>query len=497
MTKHVYLGVDLGAESGRVMAGLFDGERIAIEELHRFPNGPVSVGGTLRWDVLRLWSEIKKGLSTAAQRFGSSIVSVGVDTWGVDYVLLSKTNEIVGQPYHYRDARTQGMMDEAFKRVSRAEIFTETGLQFLELNTLYQLLAVQKYNPELFSIADCMLMMPDFFHWCLSGVRVCEFTEGTTSQCLHPTRKNWAYDMLKRFDLPTHIFPEVVSPGTPIGALREELTSETGLNRINVVVPAAHDTGSAVAAVPTAQTGRPSWAYISSGTWSLAGVEIDSAILNNAVLELNFTNEGGVDGTYRFLKNIMGLWLVQRCKRDFEKRDRFFSYEELAEMAESAPPFRSIVNPDDWRFLNPPDMTEAIRGFCQETGQSAPDNEGHFVRCALESLALKYNVVLKSIEKLTGIPIEIIHIVGGGSQNKLLNQLTANACNKPVVAGPVEATVLGNLLVQARTSGEIGSLDQIRAVVRASSAMETFEPQSGGDWNEAKERFDKITNRLK
>lgn len=494
MVHHCYLGVDLGAESGRVMAGLFDGSKIVLEELHRFPNGPVAVGGTLRWDVLRLWSEIKTGLA-AAQKYGKNIASVGVDTWGVDYVLLSKNNEIVGQPYHYRDARTRGILDYAFQRVPRADIFAETGLQFLELNTLYQLLAVQKNSPELLSIADCILLMPDFFHWCLSGARVCEFTEATTSQCLHPLKKNWSYDLLKRFDLPTNIFPEVVPPGTKIGTLLESVAGETGLGNIDVVAPAAHDTGSAVAAVPTEKTGQPNWAYISSGTWSLVGVEVNAAILNDTVLQLNFTNEGGVDGTYRFLKNIMGLWLVQRSKRAFEQRGVNLSYDELAKLAEKAKPFRSLVNPDDQRFLNPPDMTEAIAAFCRETGQPAPESEGQFVRCALESLALKYDQVLNSIEKLTDCPIEVIHIVGGGTQNRLLNQLTADACNKPVITGPVEATVLGNLLVQARTAKEIGSLSDIRSIVRASTDMERYEPQNPEGWEEAKVRFSQLLNR--
>jgi len=496
MANQCYLGVDLGAESGRVMAGLFDGKRITVEELHRFPNGPTAIGGTLRWDVLRLWSEIKNGLSVAAQRFGKDIVSVGVDTWGVDYVLLSPHNEIIGQPFHYRDARTRGILDDAFARVPRADIFAETGLQFLELNTLFQLLATQKNTPELLTIADCILLMPDFFHWCLSGSRVCEFTEATTSQCLHPTKKTWAVDLLNRFDLPTHIFPEIVPPGSNLGALLGEVANETGLSQINVVAPASHDTGSAVAAVPTSNTGKPNWAYISSGTWSLVGVEVTTAILSDSAQQLNFTNEGGVDGTYRFLKNIMGLWLGQQSKRAFERQGSHYGYDELTNMAEAEPAFRSLVNPDDQRFLNPADMPNVIREYCRETDQPVPENEGRIVRCALDSLALKYELVLRSIEQMTGCPIEVIHIVGGGSQNRLLNQLTANACNKPVVTGPVEATVLGNVLIQARTAGDIGSLEDIRAVVRASSVMETFEPRASDSWYEAKQRFAKlISNR--
>ncbi|MBN2329315.1 MAG: rhamnulokinase [Candidatus Omnitrophica bacterium] len=492
MSNRCYLGVDLGAESGRVMAGLFDGEKIILEELRRFPNGPVQIGGTLRWDVLGLWSEIKKGLASAAQKYGRDISSVGVDTWGVDYVLLSQNNEIIGQPFHYRDARTRGMMNKAFQRVSREDIFAETGLQFLELNTLYQLLAAQQNTPEIYTVADSLLMMPDFFHWCLSGAKVSEFTEATTSQCLHPTKKNWAYDLLKQFEIPTHIFPEIVPPGAKVGSLLGEIAAETGLGRIDVVAPAAHDTGSAVAAVPTQKTGQPVWAYISSGTWSLVGAEINAANLNKDVLNLNFTNEGGVDDTYRLLKNIMGLWLVQRCKLAFEQRGNCMGYDELIQRAEREPAFRSLLNPDDQRFLNPADMTEAMSGFCRETHQPTPETEGQFIRCALESLALKYNEVIQSVEKLTGFEIEVIHIVGGGTQNQLLNQFTADACNKPVVTGPIEATVLGNVLVQARTSGEIGSLEEIRSVVRASCELQQYEPQNPESWMEAKQRFSQL-----
>ncbi|MBZ0254990.1 rhamnulokinase [bacterium] len=494
MTNKCYLGVDLGAESGRVMAGLFDGKTIRLEEMHRFANGATSIGGTLRWNVLSLWSEIKRGFAVAAERYGDDVISVGVDTWGVDYVLLSKTDEIIGQPFHYRDARTQGMMDYAFSKVPRETIFAETGVQFMELNTLYQLIATRKEHPELLDNADALLMMPDFFHWCLSGERSSEFTEATTSQCFHPTKGEWSYDLLNKFDIPSNIFQTAVAPGTKIGALREDLAEETGLKRINVVAPASHDTGSAVAAVPTQNTGHPNWAYISSGTWSLVGVEVKPAILSDDVLKENFTNEGGVDGTYRLLKNIMGLWLVQQSKRAFERRGENYDYAQLAQLASEAPPFRSIVNPDDARFLNPSDMTEAIQTVCKESGQPEPETPGQFVRCALESLALKYDMVIKTAERLTGQSVEVIHIVGGGTQNQLLNQLTANACSKPVVTGPIEATVLGNLLVQARAAGDIASLQDIRDVVRESSEMVSYEPKHSEAWEQAKERFQSLLN---
>jgi rhamnulokinase len=317
MAQQVYLGVDLGAESGRVIAGLWDGQKMRLEELHRFPNGGVAINDSLRWNTLGLWSEIQTGLTAAAKKFGKSVVSVGVDTWGVDYALLSKSGEVLGLPFHYRDARTRGMLQHAFARVPREEIFAATGLQFMEINTLYQLLALQKNNPELLAAAETLLMMPDFLHYCLSGARVSEFTIATTSQCVNPKQRAWAGDLLGKLSLPTKIFPEIVPPGTRIGQLRASLAERTGLGPIAVVVPAAHDTGSAVAAVPTTNTGQANWAYLSSGTWSLLGVELPDALLSPRVLELNITNEGGVDGTYRLLKNIMGLWLLQQCIRSF------------------------------------------------------------------------------------------------------------------------------------------------------------------------------------
>jgi rhamnulokinase len=476
MSEQVYLGIDLGAESGRVMAGIWNGGAMRVEELHRFPNGPVNVADTLRWDVLRLWTEIQNGLTIAGKRFGNSVVSVGVDTWGVDFVLLTKNGEMLGQPYHYRDVRVAGMFDHAFSIVPRAGIFAQTGLQFMELNTLYQLLALQRSHPELLAAADCLLMMPDFFHWCLCGLRVVEFTNATTSQCLNPIKRDWAFDMLKKFGLPAHIFPKVVPPGTELGVLRESVSQRTGLGRVKVVAPPTHDTASAVAAIPTANTGRSDWAYISSGTWSLMGIETPNAVLSDRVLQLNFTNEGGIDGTFRLLKNINGLWLVQQCKRAFEARGRSFEYAELARLAESETGPHPIIDPDDAHFANPPDMPAAIQAFCRESNQPVPQSEGALVRCALESLAAKYGVVLAGLEELAGNKIDVIHIVGGGSRNPLLNQLAANRCGRRIVAGPVETTALGNVLSQARAAGELKSLADMRQVVRSSSELQVFEP---------------------
>ena len=489
MAENTYLAVDLGAESGRVMAGRFDGKRVSLNQVHRFSNGPVRVGNTLRWNVLGLWSEIQNGLREAGAQFGGSAVSVGVDTWGVDYVLMNRHDEILGQPWHYRDVRTDGMMQKAFQKVSRAEIFAETGLQFMQLNSLYQLLAACDRDPELVAQAERLLLMPDFFHWCLSGSRVVEFTNATTTQMLSARTRTWAADMLRRFQIPVSMLPELIQPGTSLGTLRKDIADSCSLGRIKVVAPATHDTASAVVAIPTLQTGRADWAYISSGTWSLMGVEVQEAILSEQALRRNVTNEGGVDGTWRLLKNIMGLWLVQRCRLAFQQAGKDLDYATLAQMSADAQPFRSLVNPDRPEFLNPADMTQAIAAECRRTGQPVPESEGQFVRCALESLALKYRMVLGWLEELTGVPVTVIHIVGGGSKNELLNQFTADACGRPVFAGPVEATALGNVLIQARTAGELASLSEIRQVVRNSEAIVEYQPKHGDAWNAAWERF--------
>ncbi len=496
MKQQVYLGVDLGAESGRVIAGLWDGKTMQLEELHRFANGGVPIADTLRWNTVGLWSEIQQGLTLAGRKFGKGVTSVGVDTWGVDFALLSKSGELLGQPFHYRDARTNGMFQAAFERVPRQEIFAETGLQFMEINSLYQLLALRKNSPEILAAAETFLMMPDFLNYCLSGARVCEFTDATTTQCVNPKKRAWAYDLLEKCGLPTKMFPEIVPPGNRIGSLRKSLAALTGLDRISVVAPATHDTGSAVAGVPTLHTGKRNWAYLSSGTWSLLGVEVEEALITPRVLELNFTNEGGVDGTYRLLKNIVGLWLVQQCRRAFVAKGRNYDYAQLVDLAVAAPPFRSLIDPNDSLFLNPVDMPQAMQEFCRATGQAVPETEGQFIRCALESLALTYAGVLDGLEELTGVKTDVIHIVGGGSRNHLLNQFTASACNRLVVAGPVEATVLGNLLVQARSQGELQSLAEIRSVVTASSELVRFEPADVAAWRDARGRFAALGRRL-
>ena len=434
------------------------------------------------------------GLRRASETGDDAFVSVGIDTWGVDYVLLSAQDELLGLPWHYRDGRTTGMLATACEQVPREEIFAATGLQFMELNTLYQLLAMKRDHPELLDEARRLLLIPDYFHWLLCGSRVVEFTNATTTQCFDPARNDWATELLGRLGLPGEIFPEVVPPGTSLGRLRSDVAAAAGLDRINVIAPATHDTGSAVAAVPTDRTGSASWTYISSGTWSLMGAEVNGAVTGPSTLAVNATNEGGIDGTFRLLKNIMGLWLVQECRRAFARDGRDVDYGTLTRQATDAPAFVSLVNPDDPSFLKPPCMPTAIRDFCRRTGQPEPASDGAMIRCALESLALKYRDVLEQIESLTGETSEVIHVVGGGSQNGLLNQFTADACGRPVIAGPVEATVLGNVLVQARADGALDSLGDIREVVANSTQPDTFTPNNPSAWDKARERFAGLTD---
>ncbi len=494
MAQQVYLAVDLGGESGRVMAGLWDGGQMRLEQVHRFPNEPVEIGNGFHWDIARLWREIQNGLALAARSHGRQIVSVGVDAWGVDFVLLSKNSELLGQPRHYRDRRNRNMFKEAFQRVPRADIFAETGLQFMEINSLYQLLAVQKHAPELLDAADCLLMVPDYFHWCLSGRRAGEFTDATTTQLFNPAKHAWSSELIGKFGLPSKIFPEIIMPGTALGALRSTVAERTGLGPVKVIAPGSHDTASAVAAVPAIEGARGNWAFLSSGTWSLMGVELSKAQISSRILELNLTNEGGVDGGYLLLKNIMGLWLVQQCKRSFEARGKELDYSALVQLAAAEPALRSFVDPNDQRFLNPPDMPGAIQEFCRETGQPVPATEGALVRCALESLALKYQTVLKALEEATGARIDVIHVIGGGSRNDMLNQFTADACGRKVLAGPAEATALGNLLTQARACGEFNSLAELRAIAGRSGDVREFTPNpaNAGAWQEALGRFTKL-----
>ena len=494
--RKTYLAVDLGASSGRVLAGKYNGEKLHLEEVHRFGNGGVKVGPHLYWDLLRLWTDIKEGLRKAHQAFGESICSVGVDTWGVDFGILGPNDELLGNPIHYRDAQNHGMLDDAFSRVDRREIFAETGLQFMEFNSLYQLLALKKRKAAVLEGAKSFLMMPDLFHWLLSGEKSNEMTNASTSQCLNPQTGQWAKGLLDRFGLPTDIFGPLSPSGTQLGNLQSSLVQEVGLSHAKVILPGTHDTASAVMAVPaqSCPDEMPDWCYISSGTWSLMGIETAKPQVTDRIYDLNFTNEGGVGGTTRVLKNIAGLWLIQECRRVWAEAGQTFDWGELVKMADTSSPLQSFIAPDAPRFLAPESMPRAICNYCQETGQAVPRSEGAVIRCALESLALRYREVLEWLEEIAGRRIETIHIVGGGTQNELLCQMAADACRRPVITGPVEATALGNMMLQAVSLGDCGSVAEAREVIRASFEVKTFTPVNADPWDEAFAKFKTLTD---
>jgi rhamnulokinase len=483
------LAFDLGAESGRAILGHFQGGLLKLEEIHRFSNIPVHVQGSLHWDVLRLWSEIQQGLKLAAQCCGEDLSGVGLDTWGVDFGLLAEDDTLIGNPYHYRDSRTDGMMEWAFQHMPRQEIYLATGIQFMQLNSLFQLLAMVKNCAPALQIASRFLTMPDLFNFWLTGRKLNEFSNATTTQCFNPNQGDWAWEMLRKLDIPTHLFGEIIQPGSVVGELRQVIAEECGCTQISVIAPATHDTGSAVAAVP-ART--PDSIYISSGTWSLMGVELSQPLISPESLAYNFTNEGGVCGTIRFLKNIMGLWLVQECRRDWARAGLSYSYNELTAMASEAPAFVSFIDPGDARFLHPVDMVGRIQNYCRETGQPIPETPSALVRCCLESLALEYRWVAESLEKLLKRSLPVIHIIGGGSQNSLLNQLTADATGREVIAGPVEATAIGNLLIQALGLGLFSSLAEARTVVRNSFEVVHFGPRVHPTWGTAYNTYLKL-----
>jgi rhamnulokinase len=475
MASKKILAFDLGAESGRGLVGSFDGERLGLEVVHRFANGGVATLDTLHWDVLRLFGEMVQGLRKAWAEQGP-LASVGIDTWGVDFALLGGDGSLLGNPRHYRDPHTENIM----------EIFRQTGIQFMRFNSLFQLLALQRDRSPLLDMAESLLFIPDLFHYWLTGTKVNEYTDASTSQMIHPGTRTWALELVRSFELPGKILGNLVMPGTSLGPLRGSVASQAGVPAMPVIVPATHDTAAAVAAVPAQ---GEAWAYISSGTWSLMGAEINSPITTDKALEFNFTNEGGVGGTIRLLKNIMGLWLVQECRRTWEREGKTYSYEALMQLAEAAPAFTSVINPDDSSFILPTSMPAAIGDFCRRTGQAAPEAPGAVVRCALEALALRYRWVLERLEELLGRKLETIHVVGGGCLNTLLCQFTADACNRPVVAGPVEATALGNVLVQALGLGLLGSLADGREVVRRSFPVQIYEPKDPQVWENPYKRF--------
>ena len=487
VTSEHYLAIDLGAGSGRVMLGSFDGDRLSVKELHRFRNPGVEVLGSLHWDALGLFHDIQQGMRAGA---AARPVSLGVDTWGVDFALVGRDGELVGNPFHYRDARTHGKMREAFGLVSKEEIFECTGLQFMEINSLYQLFSMK--GSRALESASSLLMMPDLFHYWFTGERVCEFTDATTSQCYDPRRRQWAFPVLESLGLPTDIFCDVVEAGTDLGSLRPAVAKECDLRPMRVVLPGSHDTASAVAAVPSETS---DWAYLSSGTWSLLGVEAERPHVTPGVLEKNFTNEGGVCRTTRLLKNICGLWLLEECRREWARAGESIGYAELAAEADGSEAFRSLLDVDDPGFVAPGDMPARIARACRRTRQPAPETTGQFARAIFESLALRYRSVLADLAGITGRRPAVLHVVGGGSRNELLCQYAADACGVPVVAGPVEATAVGNVLLQAISSGRVQDLSQGREIVRRSFPMRVYEPTDGasGAWDHAAGRLAELT----
>ena len=483
-----FLAVDLGASSGRVVAGDWDGSRFSLTELHRFWNGPVRALSRHYTDSLYLWTEIKKGLARAGE---AAPAGIAVDSWGVDYGLLDRAGRLVGNPVHYRDSRTDGVMEKVFTRVPREEMFGTTGIQFMQLNTVFQLAAmVLQKDPQL-DAAETLLFTPDLFHYWLCGTKANEYTMASTSQMLDCRKREWADAMLAKLSIPSRLLLPPTPPGTVLGELRPGVAEEAGWSKGPPVIAAgSHDTASAVAAVPELDDMS---AYLSSGTWSLMGVEVREPVLDSRALKANITNEGGVAGTYRLLKNIMGLWLVQECTRQWEKEGKKAGWDELVAEAEEAPALRSFVDPDAPEFFKPTNMPEAIREWCARTGQPAPDTVGAVVRCCLESLALKYRVVLEDLSDLTGRKLEAVRVVGGGSRNRLLNRFTADACGVPVVAGPAEATAIGNVMMQAIATGVLPDVAAGRRAVAASFERDTVEPGKGGGWDGAYSRYIKLT----
>ncbi|MEQ8676283.1 MAG: rhamnulokinase family protein [Aggregatilineales bacterium] len=468
------VAIDFGAASGRVVEVTFDGERISREVTHRFDNTPVRMNGTLHWDVLRLWHEVVEGLSGV-----KDAASIGVDTWGVDFALLDKQGNLLSNPVHYRDSRNDGMMEWVFERMPRRDIFEQTGIQFMQINALYQMASLVRDGSPLLDIAETALTMSDFFSYLLTGTKVCEFSQASTWQLVNPHTRDWAFPVMEAVGIPTRIMPPLVEPGERIGTYQGT----------PVFIPAGHDTGSAVVAVPTT---TKNYAYLSSGTWSLLGLEVDEPVVNDASYEANLTNEGGYNHTTRLLKNIMGLWLVQQARETWRRQGSDYSFDDLVKMAESADFFKAFVDPDHVDFLPPGDMGARVCAFCERTGQAVPGSHAEITAAIYASLAFKYRYVLEKLIDVSGQQVDRLHIIGGGAQNALLCQMTADAIGREVLAGPIEATALGNAVVQMISLGEIGDLAQAREILSRSVGMVSYTPQNTAEWDAHYARFVEI-----
>ena len=491
MIEKKYLGIDLGAGSVRIMLGTIDEGRLRLEEAHRFPNDPVRLGDTLYWDFPRIFAGVLEGIRAGADLAGGEVHGIGVDSWGVDFGLLDRRGDLLANPVHYRDARTDGAMEEFLSRIPRDRVFAETGIQFLSLNTLYQIAVLSRMSPDLLAVAGKLLLVADLVAYFLTGRAAAEMTLASTTQLWNPLERVWSGRLAEAAGLPPGILPDLVPPGTVLGPLRPEIAAAAGLRAAPpVIATASHDTAAAVAAVPA--EGERSWAYLSSGTWSLIGVELDSPLLEDRALERNFTNEAGVGGTTRFLRNLNGLWLVRECRRRWEREGEALDYEQLAELADAAGPARSFIQPSHPSFFAPGDMPEAIRDYTRLTGQDVPGTPGESVRCAIESLAFSYREVVDDLRDVAGIAVDRVHLVGGGSRDRLHAQLTADALGVPVIAGPVEATAAGNILVQAMATGLVRSRAEIRDIVRRSCEPRIHDPRPGKDREEKYEAFRKL-----
>jgi rhamnulokinase len=480
-----FAAIDLGAQSGRVAVGRFDGERLSVTEVHRFPNVPVRTRGTLHWDVLGLYRDVLDGLRAAGREAGR-VDSVAVDSWGVDFGLVDRAGRLVQNPVHYRDARRAGAMERVLERVPARELYERTGIQLMPINTVFELGAMAAEGDPSLEAGDTLLLIPDLFHFWLCGARTSELTNASTTQCYDPRAGGWAHDLLERLDVPARLLPDVVQPGTRLAPLDLDVAADTRLGGATVVATATHDTGAAVAAVPFRTAGS---AFVSAGTWSLVGIEVGEPVITDAAFAANLTNEAGVEGTFRLLRNVTGLWLVHECRRAWALEGHDYSFDQLVALAKQAPALRSFIEPNDPVFAEPGDMPARVRAFCAHTHQAEPVEPGAVVRCILESLALKHAQTIDLLAAVGGTAPREVHVLGGGARNELLCRWTADAAGLPVHAGPEEATLYGNLIVQAMSLGEVGSLAEGRELVGASFAPTTYLPQVSDEWREARDRF--------
>lgn len=486
MTKRV-LAFDFGASSGRAIIGCFDGDKITFEEVHRFSNDPVSVGGTVYWDVLRLFYEIKQGIIKA--KIAGGFDSIGIDTWGVDFGLIDSEGKLMENPVHYRDARTVGLVDEAFKTMPKEKLYGITGIQFMELNTLFQLISLKKYRPWMLERADKMLFMPDLFGYMLTGKMCAEYSIASTSQLIDLDKRTWSKEILDAFGIKESVFAPLVQPGTVLGELSKEICEECGVDPVPVISVCGHDTQSAITSVPCEDG---DFAFLSSGTWSLFGTELDKPIVNETSMNINITNEGGFDGSTGFLKNIIGLWLIQESRHQWKREGKEYSYADLEKLALAAEPFKCFIDPDAPKFVPHGNIPERVREFCRKTGQYVPETVGEIMRCIYESLAMKYRLTFEKLRECTERDYPVIHVIGGGTKDGLLCQMTANSCDRTVKAGPIEATVMGNVAVQLMSNGSVENIGQARKIIAESSELKTFEPKDTDKWAEAYEDFLKV-----